>query len=94
MAALEAFKAKPDNYDLVITDMTMPKMTGAQLTAELQEIRPDIPVILCTGFSETIDEENIEIMGISAYIEKPILRNKMAEAIRRVLDEMRIRQAG
>ena len=89
MAALEAFKAKPDNYDLVITDMTMPKMTGAQLTAELREIRPDIPVILCTGFSETIDEENIEIMGISAYIEKPILRNKMAEAIRRVFDEMK-----
>ena len=87
MAALEAFKAKPDNYDLVITDMTMPKMTGAQLTAELREIRPDIPVILCTGFSETIDEENIEIMGISAYIEKPILRNKMAEVIQRVLDE-------
>ena len=89
MAALEAFKAKPDNYDLVITDMAMPKMTGAQLTAELQEIRPDIPVILCTGFSETIDEGNIEIMGISAYIEKPILRNKMAEAIRRVFDEMK-----
>ena len=87
MAALEAFKAKPDNYDLVITDMTMPKMTGAQLTAELQEIRPDIPVILCTGFSETIDEEKIEIMGISAYIMKPILRNEMAEVIRRVLDE-------
>ena len=94
MAALEAFKAKPDDYDLVITDMTMPKMTGAQLTSELQEIRPDIPVILCTGFSETIDEENIEIMGISAYIEKPILKNEMAEVIRRVLDEMRIHQAG
>ena len=87
MAALEAFKAKPDNYDLVITDMTMPKMTGAQLTAELREIRPDIPVILCTGYSETINEEKIEIMGISAYIEKPILRNKMAEVIQRVFDD-------
>lgn len=85
--ALEAFKAKPDEYDLVITDMTMPNMTGVELSARLREIRPDIPIILCTGFSEMIDEDKAKNMGISAYIMKPILKDEIGGAIRKVLDK-------
>jgi CheY-like chemotaxis protein/anti-sigma regulatory factor (Ser/Thr protein kinase) len=84
--ALEAFKAKPDEYDLVITDMTMPNMTGVELSARLKEIKPDIPIILCTGFSEMIDEDKAKNMGIKAYIMKPILKDEIGGAIRKVLD--------
>jgi CheY-like chemotaxis protein len=87
--ALEAFRAKPNEYDLVITDMTMPNMTGIELTSRLKEIRYDIPVIICTGFSEMIDEDKAEYMGISAYLMKPIIKDKLAGAIRKVLDGKR-----
>jgi nitrogen-specific signal transduction histidine kinase/CheY-like chemotaxis protein len=86
--ALEAFRAKPDEYDLVITDMTMPNMTGVELSTRLREIKPDIPILLCTGFSEMIDEDKAKNMGISAYIMKPILKDEIAGAIRRVLDKV------
>jgi CheY-like chemotaxis protein len=85
--ALEAFKAKPDEYDLVITDMTMPNMTGIELAPRLREIRSDIPIIMCTGFSETIDEDRAKNMGILAYIMKPFLIDEIAKTIRKVLDE-------
>ncbi len=81
------FKAQPDRYDLVITDMTMPNMTGDTLSKKLIEIRPDIPVILCTGYSETITEENAETMCIKKFIMNPIITKKMAKTIRDVLDE-------
>ena len=87
LEALELFKVMPDKFDLVITDMTMPQMTGDMLARELMKIRPDIPVILCTGFSEKITQEKAEIMGIKAFLMKPLLKEEMAHTIRRVLDE-------
>jgi PAS domain S-box-containing protein len=84
--ALELFKEKKDHFDLVITDMTMPHMTGEKLAEKLLQIKPDIPVILCTGFSSMIDEQKALGMGIRAFISKPILKREIAEAIRKVLD--------
>ena len=85
--ALETFRAQPDKFDLVITDQTMPKMTGVELSKELMHIRPDMPIILCTGFSEAITPEKAKEMGIRAYVMKPIIPRDMAEVIRRVLDK-------
>ncbi|MEE4357510.1 MAG: response regulator [Desulfococcaceae bacterium] len=85
-AALELFRKKPDDFDLVITDMTMPGITGIQLAREILRIRPDIPLILCTGFSETISGEQARAKGIREYIMKPVLKREMAKTIRRVLD--------
>jgi len=85
--ALEAFRARPNEFDLIITDMTMPNMTGAELAPRLLEIRPDIPIILCTGFSELVDKDKAEAIGIREYVMKPIIRDEIARAIRRVLDK-------
>jgi len=85
--ALELFKEKKDHFDIVITDMTMPHMTGEKLAEKLMQIRPDIPVILCTGFSFMIDEQKALNMGIRAFISKPMLKQEIAETIRKVLDE-------
>lgn len=86
LEALELFKKKKDGFDLVITDMTMPHMTGEKLAEELMQIRFDIPVILCTGFSSRIDEKKALDLGIRAFISKPFLKREIAEAIRKVLD--------
>ena len=86
LEALEAFRVQPDNFDLVITDMTMPNMTGEKMAAEIMKIRPDMPIILCTGFSPVITEEKARAMGIQAFIMKPILKNEIAVKIREVLD--------
>jgi PAS domain S-box-containing protein len=82
---LEAFRQNPDKYDLVITDQTMPNMTGIQLTRELLSIRPNIPVILCTGFSEAVNKENFKTMGIRSFVMKPIIKKEIARIIREVL---------
>jgi len=84
--ALEEFTALPEKFDLVITDMTMPKMTGDQLARKLMHIKPGIPVILCTGFSETINEEKALAMGIDKFVMKPIVKDELAHTIRTVLD--------
>ena len=84
--ALESFSLQPENFDLVITDQTMPQMTGIELAERLILIRPDIPIILCTGFSEVIKEDKTESLGIEAYFSKPIHIREMAEKIRNVLD--------
>ena len=84
--ALEEFAALPEKFDLVITDMTMPKMTGDQLARKLMDIKPDIPVILCTGYNETITEEKALAMGIDSFIMKPIIKDQLASTIRTVLD--------
>ena len=84
--ALELFRSEPDRFDLVITDMTMPKMTGDKLARELMEIRPDIPVILCTGHSKLISKKKAKEMGIRAFVGKPITKRAMAETVRKVLD--------
>ena len=87
--ALEAFRANSDKYDLVITDYTMPNMTGIELTKKLLRLRPDIPIILCTGFSEQINEEKAKEKGIRAFLMKPIVMHEMANSIRKVLDQDR-----
>ena len=84
--ALELFKAKPDSFDLVITDMTMPSIAGDELARELIRIRPDIPVILCTGYSARINPQQAAAMGIRAFVSKPVLKMDIAESIRNVID--------
>jgi PAS domain S-box-containing protein len=83
--ALELFKAKPRAFDLVISDQTMPGMTGDGLAKELMRINPEIPVILCTGYSQLIDPEKAKEKGIKALVMKPILINEMDAAIRSAL---------
>jgi CheY-like chemotaxis protein len=84
--ALELFRKKPDRFDLVITDMTMPNITGEKLAIELMNIRPDIPVILSSGFNYNIDEKKAMALGIRAFISKPVLKQEIAKTIRNVLD--------
>jgi CheY-like chemotaxis protein len=84
--ALEEFATQPDRFDLVITDMTMPKMTGDQLAQRMMEIKPQIPVILCTGFNEAITEEKALAMGIDKFVMKPVVKDELATTIRSVLD--------
>ncbi len=85
--ALEAFRAAPGSFDLVITDMTMPNMSGDKLSAELIKIRPDIPILLCTGFSENISEKKAASLGIKGFLLKPIAMNDLSQEIRKVLDK-------
>jgi PAS domain S-box-containing protein len=85
--ALEAFKVRPDNFDLIITDMTMPHMTGTDLAREIFKIRADVPIILCTGFSETVDEDRAKMLGIQAFIMKPINMRDLSVTVSRILVE-------
>jgi CheY-like chemotaxis protein len=87
LEAFELFKSRPDAFDLVITDLTMPNMNGDDLALKIMAIRPDIPVILCTGFSTRITEEKAKSMGIKAFIMKPLIRKDIAETLRQVLDQ-------
>jgi PAS domain S-box-containing protein len=83
--AIIAFQAEPDRFDLIITDQTMPKMTGVQLAAALRQLRPDIPVILCTGFSETMDAEQAYALGINAFLMKPLELRELGSVTHDVL---------
>jgi PAS domain S-box-containing protein len=85
--ALELFRSKPNGFDLVITDMTMPNMTGDKLAMELIAFRSDIPVILCTGYSKKISDETALEIGIKAFAYKPIVKADLAKTVRKVLDE-------
>lgn len=84
---LEKFKINPDKYDLVITDMTMPKMTGDRLIQELRKMNADIRTIICTGYSKRMNEEKAAQIGATGYIMKPIDRKKLADKVRKVLDQ-------
>ncbi len=86
LEALAAFKADPKAIDLVITDMNMPKMTGDQLAAELMAVRPGLPVILCSGYSEKFEKLRSENKEIKGFIMKPIVRADLAALVRKVLD--------
>jgi PAS domain S-box-containing protein len=86
LEALKLFREQPDQFDLVITDMTMPRMTGTRLARELMGICPDIPIILCTGFSELITEKRAKEMGIREFVMKPLIMSEMARVVRRALD--------
>ena len=86
-AALAAFIQAPETFDLVVTDMTMPGMTGMGLSKEILSVRKDIPIIICTGFSERLDEEKISSIGIKGLLMKPIVKSELARMVRQVLDE-------
>jgi PAS domain S-box-containing protein len=87
LEGLEAFKQNPARFDLVLTDMTMPKMTGIDLAEKIVQIRPEIPIILCTGFSANISPDSVSRIGIRCIINKPLLRRDVALEIRKALDE-------
>jgi len=84
--ALNLFRSDPQAFDLVITDMTMPGLTGKELAKELMGVRPDIPIILCTGFSEQINEKQAKEIGVRGYIMKPYTVNSLNATIRRALE--------
>lgn len=79
--ALELFRAKPNHFDLVVTDQTMPGMTGDALARELMSIRPGLPVIICTGYSQAVDQKKAIQIGVKAFVMKPILINDLASAV-------------
>lgn len=85
--ALDLIKRRPDNFDLVITDMTMPEMTGERLAAEIMKVNRRLPIVLCTGYSKTVIEDKMAEMGIKAVLMKPIPFKHMASKIRSVLDK-------
>jgi CheY-like chemotaxis protein len=85
--ALDIFEGSPHDFDLVITDRTMPKMTGLELAGRMRALRPEIPIILCSGYGLDLEEESIQGSGISAALAKPLNFKNIAETIRAVLDE-------
>ncbi len=85
--ALAAFQADPDGFDLVITDLTMPKLTGIELTRRIKQLRPNIPILLCTGDVESIIDDKSKMSGIWGYLQKPIRLRTMANTIRQVLEK-------
>ena len=86
LEALRVFTKEKDRIDLVVTDMTMPSMTGRELAQKILAQRPDLPIILCTGFSETIESEKSKVAGIRGFLMKPIIRADLARAVREALD--------
>ncbi len=87
LKALEKFKQDPSAFDLIMTDMTMPNLSGDQLSREILSIRPDIPIILCTGYSEHITREKALKIGIKGYLSKPVLLKQMSKILRNVLED-------
>jgi CheY-like chemotaxis protein len=87
LSALELFRLEPDRFQLLISDLTMPQMTGIQLAEEIKKIKPDIPIIICSGYSASLTEDQIKALGISEFIMKPVIKSELAQAVRRVLDK-------
>jgi len=87
--ALEVFESNPDKFDLIITDMTMPMLLGTELAQKVLEIRQDIPILICTGFSEQVDNKIAESYGIKGYINKPILMDELSSTVRDLLDTVK-----
>ena len=87
LEALGLFRSNAGAFDLIITDMTMPKMTGDELAIEFMKIRADIPVILCTGYSKRVSSGMALEIGIKAFVNKPIITADLAKTVRKVLDE-------
>lgn len=84
--AVELFRKKPDDYDLIISDLTMPVLTGDMLAAEVVSIRPDIPVLIATGYSDAVDSDRLRKCGVRAFISKPFKKKELATTIRAMLD--------
>ena len=85
LEALEIFRENPDKFDLIITDMAMPNMSGDQLSVEMTKLRPDIPVLLCTGYSGTMSEEKAASIGIKGFLLKPIRMKDLAQKVSEIL---------
>jgi len=84
--ALNQILNHPNRYDLIITDMTMPEMTGDILSQEIKKINPDLPIIICTGYSEKLTPERASAIGIDEVLFKPIIKAQLAQTIRNILD--------
>ena len=89
LSALREFEKYPERYDLIISDMTMPEMNGDEMAKKMILIRPDIPIIICTGYNPQIDETAAKAMGLKAFIFKPLTFHKLATNVRGVLDSTR-----
>ncbi len=87
LKALERFRAAPESFDLVVSDITMPYLTGDRLSKELIKIRPDIPIIVCTGYSDKISKKIAEEIGVRDFLLKPVDKKQIAVTVRGVLDE-------
>ncbi len=85
--AFEEFKNRPGDFDIVVCDMTMPVMTGLALAIEIKQIKPDVPVIICTGFSEKINKKNYQEMGVDGFLMKPVEKEASFKLIRHLLDK-------
>lgn len=85
--ALEQFKSMPEGFDLVITDMAMPGMVGSELSQKILKIRPDIPIIICSGYSEKLEKEKLNDLKVSAFLDKPLSVDILAKITREVLDQ-------
>jgi len=85
--ALDRLQKTPDQFDLVVTDYSMPKLTGIELAQKMLTVRNDLPIILCTGFSEQVDPESLFKAGIRELIKKPVLQRELAQTIRTVLNK-------
>jgi CheY-like chemotaxis protein len=86
LEAREVFHSQPQEFDLVITDLTMPQMTGLELAADFIKVRPELPIILCSGYSESVSPDAARKLGIREFLSKPVAVGDFAKAIRRVLD--------
>ncbi len=86
LSAWAHFEKRPDAYDLVITDMAMPSLTGMELVKKILALRPELPTIFCTGFSEAINKEKAMEIGIRMYYQKPVMIANMVESVRMILD--------
>jgi len=84
--ALETFRQQPRQFDLVISDLTMPHLTGFQLAEKIKQIKPDTPIILCSGFTSTATKKQIKDSGVNDFITKPINKYELARVVRKVLD--------
>ncbi len=89
LEALEAFRADPDRFDILVTDLTMPNMTGVRLARKLREIRHALPVVICTGYSDQLTPEHVRSLGISGLLFKPLVLSDLSQEVRRALDESR-----
>ncbi|MFH2092174.1 MAG: response regulator [Pseudomonadota bacterium] len=87
--AFNLLSRHPDQFDMLITDLTMPGLTGEQLSKKILESNPNFPIIICTGFSEMLDAASAKKMGIKAFLMKPIILSKLAQTVRRVLDDIK-----
>lgn len=86
-AALERFRSASHDFSLVITDMAMPNMSGDQLAAKLIKVRKDVPIFLCAGHSETVDEKKAKEIGIKGFAMKPLNKDKLARTVRMIPDQ-------